>query len=275
MLLSGREPQDRSERMIANNYRALQYVRDNKSDPITASRVVELQKILTDGTLDESDGAGRFRRADEHIVIEDETGTLLHDPPAARELSARLDRLCEFANGGGTKEFMHPLVRAILVHFGIGYDHPFVDGNGRTARALFYWVMAREGYWLCEYLSISRILRKARAIHQILSLYRDRRQRRNLFHPPPARRSQSRRRRSAQLSEGEGERASRGRRPCTALASATGGAQRPTAGIAYPCTEEPPRRIHDRLAPSRARGRLLNRARRSVRDGEAQTSRAT
>ena len=102
MLLSGREPQDRSERMIANNYRALQYVRDNKSDPITASRVVELQKILTDGTLDESDGAGRFRRADEHIVIEDETGTLLRDPSAARELSARLDRLCDFANGGGT-----------------------------------------------------------------------------------------------------------------------------------------------------------------------------
>ena len=50
------------------------------------------------------------------------------------------------------------VVRAILVHFWLAYDHPFVDGNGRTARALFYWVMAREGYWLCEYVSISRIL---------------------------------------------------------------------------------------------------------------------
>lgn len=171
MLLSGREPQDRSERMIANNYRALQYVRDSKGEPITPSRVFELQEILTTGTLDEPDGAGRFRRADEHIVIEDETGTLLHDPPAARELETRLDRLCEFANGGGTREFMHPVVRAILVHFAIGYDHPFVDGNGRTARALFYWVMAREGYWLCEYLSISRILKKARAQYTRSYLY--------------------------------------------------------------------------------------------------------
>ena len=43
----------------------------------------------------------------------------------------------------------------------IGYDHPFVDGNGRTARALFYWAMARSGYWMTEFLSISTIIRKA------------------------------------------------------------------------------------------------------------------
>ncbi len=43
----------------------------------------------------------------------------------------------------------------------IGYDHPFADGNGRTARALFYWAMARSGYWLMEFLSISQFLRKA------------------------------------------------------------------------------------------------------------------
>lgn len=171
MLLSGREPEDRSERMIANNYRALQYVRAHRTEPISANRVFELQEILTTGTLDEPDGAGRFRRRDEHIVIEDETGTLLHDPPDARELAVRLDRLCEFANGGRASEFMHPVVRAILVHFGIGYDHPFVDGNGRTARALFYWVMAREGYWLCEYLAISRILKKGRARYTRSFLY--------------------------------------------------------------------------------------------------------
>jgi len=45
----------------------------------------------------------------------------------------------------------------------VGYDHPFADGNGRTARALFYWSMARSGYWLMEYTSISHILRKAPA----------------------------------------------------------------------------------------------------------------
>ncbi len=163
MLLSGRAPRDRSERMIANNYQALQYVREHRTEPITDRHVFALQSMLVDGTLDTPDGAGRFRRDDEHIVVEDETGTILHHPPAERELPERLRLLCEFANGGHTKAFMPPVIRAILVHYGLAYDHPFVDGNGRTARALFYWVMAREGYWLCEYISISRILRKARA----------------------------------------------------------------------------------------------------------------
>jgi Fic family protein len=43
----------------------------------------------------------------------------------------------------------------------IGYEHPFEDGNGRTARALFYWSMLNRGYWMAEFLSVSRILKKA------------------------------------------------------------------------------------------------------------------
>lgn len=43
----------------------------------------------------------------------------------------------------------------------IGYDHPFEDGNGRTARALFYWSMLKEGFWLTEFVAISQILKNA------------------------------------------------------------------------------------------------------------------
>lgn len=50
-----------------------------------------------------------------------------------------------------------------MLHFWVGYDHPFADGNGRVARALFYWAMLRHGYWLAQYLSISSILRRAPA----------------------------------------------------------------------------------------------------------------
>jgi Fic family protein len=171
MLLAGREPRDRSERMILNNFRAMQYVGHVKLERLTPSRVIELQSMLTEETLDDPSAVGRFRFPDERIVVEDEFGTVLHVPPPAEQLEERLALLCNFANGGGTSEFMHPVVRAILVHFWLAYDHPFVDGNGRTARALFYWVMAREGYWLCEYVSISRILKKARAQYARAFLY--------------------------------------------------------------------------------------------------------
>ena len=53
------------------------------------------------------------------------------------------------------------MIRSIILHFWLAYDHPFVDGNGRTARALFYWSMLHHGYWLFEYVSISQMILRA------------------------------------------------------------------------------------------------------------------
>lgn len=166
LLRSGREPKDRSERMILNNYRALNFIRESMGEELTPTAVLELQRVLTEGTLDNPDAAGRLQRPDEPRVgvFERETGGLVHQPPPAEQLPDRLQALCDFANQGETAEqFIHPVIRAILLHFWLGYDHPFEDGNGRTARALFYWYMRTHGYWLVEYLSISRILQNAPA----------------------------------------------------------------------------------------------------------------
>lgn len=53
----------------------------------------------------------------------------------------------------------------------VSYMHPFADGNGRTARALFYWYMLKEGYWLTEYLSISKIIYKSKPSYEKAFLY--------------------------------------------------------------------------------------------------------
>lgn len=162
MLQEGRKPRDRSEQMIFNNYRAMETIRQFRADPLTPERVLELHRILTADTLDDPADAGRLRRSDDVRVEDHRDGSLIHQPPLAAELPKRLEKLCLFANDHERSEpFVHPVIRAILIHFMIGYDHPFVDGNGRTARALFYWAMARQGYWLMEFLSISHVLRKA------------------------------------------------------------------------------------------------------------------
>ncbi|HEV2916108.1 MAG TPA: Fic family protein, partial [Candidatus Babeliales bacterium] len=71
---------------------------------------------------------------------------------------------CEFANDRKKDNFfLHPISKAIILHFLIGYLHPFTDGNGRTARAIFYWYLIRKGYWLIEYMSVSRIILGSRA----------------------------------------------------------------------------------------------------------------
>ncbi len=171
MIQEGRKPRTRSERMIFNNYEAMQFVRRFVGQPLSPEIVIELQTILTRDTLDDADAVGRFRRLDEDIVVEDETGTRLHTPPPANQLADRVRAMCDFANCKNDAEFIPPAVRAAILHFWLAYDHPFVDGNGRTARALFYWSMATSGYWLCEYVSISRILKKARAQYARSYLY--------------------------------------------------------------------------------------------------------
>lgn len=164
MLRSGRRPTDTSERMIVNNYLGMEFLRANTGEELSVPMLLELQRILTDGTLDDDNAVGRFRsESDDVHVVDQRDGTVVHTPPPASELDRRMERLVEFANARDEDEFIHPVVKAILLHFMIGYDHPFVDGNGRTARALFYWSMARSGYWLTDFLSISTIIRKSPA----------------------------------------------------------------------------------------------------------------
>jgi Fic family protein len=162
MLRTGRPPLDISERMIFDNYRAMQRIRELAKTPLTPEMVLELHRIVTDGTLEHPEYAGRIQDDQGlRVSVRDEEDRLLHAPPPVGELPGRLKALCEFANGESEAAYMPPVLRAITIHFMVGYDHYFEDGNGRTARALFYWSMLREGYWLTEYLSISRILRKA------------------------------------------------------------------------------------------------------------------
>ncbi len=164
MLRAGRKPRDHSEAMIFNNYRAMEHLRSLKKEAITPKLILDLHRILTEGTLEDPQDAGRLRKTDDVRVVDVRDQAVVHQPPTHTELPERLARLCAFANADETSlPFVHPVLRAILLHFMIGYDHPFVDGNGRTARALFYWSLARSGYWLMEYTSISHILRKGPA----------------------------------------------------------------------------------------------------------------
>lgn len=171
MLQTGRRPRNRNERMIANNYRAMHLVRSRTTVDLTPQFLLDLQKTLVDGTMRDEGAVGRLRTDADDVVVEDGAGSVLHVPPPAVELPERIDSLCRFANLRNGTPFLHPVIRAVLLHFWLAYDHPFVDGNGRTARALFYWSLARDGYWLLEFTSISRILRTAPARYARAFLY--------------------------------------------------------------------------------------------------------
>jgi Fic family protein len=173
MLSTGRRPHNRGEQMVFNNYQAIQFIRENGKADLSPEFLQELQKILTDKTLDDPNQVGRFRTADDVVHIVDERdGEIMHRPPPASEIQERLTALCAFANRPTSeKEFVHPVISACVLHFQLGFDHPFCDGNGRTARAVFYWMMLRSGYWLFEFLPISRLIYRAPARYARAFLY--------------------------------------------------------------------------------------------------------
>ncbi len=156
MIRDGTAPSSRGERMVMNNYLAMQKLLGMVPADLTLDDLLEIHAILGEDALDASDGAGRLRKRTENVRVEDAvTGDVWFVPPDADELPARLEQMLAFANDDDPTPFLHPVVRAIVLHFWLAYLHPFVDGNGRMARALFYWQMLRSGYDFAQYLSIS------------------------------------------------------------------------------------------------------------------------
>jgi len=163
LLRSGREPTSKYERMVVNNYAAMQGMKKWLGSDLTIERLHSLQRIVTRDTLDDPSQAGRFRHPDEPVrIVDDRTGEVVFTPPPAVGLEGRVQRVCDFANDHHTgDEFIHPIVKACILHFMIGYEHPYCDGNGRTARAIFYWYALRSGYRVFEYMAISELIRKS------------------------------------------------------------------------------------------------------------------
>ena len=171
MIMEKRLPRDRSERMIMNNYQTMQRILELRNEPMTRELLLEIHSLVTAGTLDNPFAVGRFRRPDENVMVVDQYDEVLHVPPPAEELETRVDSFLWFANNDDQAQFVHPFLKSMILHFWLAYDHPFVDGNGRTARALFYWSMLKHGYWLFEYISLSTIILKAPARYGMAFLH--------------------------------------------------------------------------------------------------------
>lgn len=171
MLRKKLAPRDRSQQMIHNNYQTIQFIVENKHRDLTPELLMQVHRLMTERTLDNDEDAGRLRENDDVVVVNELTGEVVHIPPSHTELDGFVADLCKFFNNTDDAVFIHPVIRAIIVHFMLAYAHPFVDGNGRTARALFYWYMLKRGYWLSEYLSISRIIYRSKGKYEKAFLF--------------------------------------------------------------------------------------------------------
>jgi len=133
--------------------------------------LLEVHRQITHNTLNNKTDEGRFRSTNDIFVVNQVESEIVHTPPDFNDVPELIEQVCHFFNADKHDFFIHPVIKGIILHFMIGYIHPFVDGNGRTARALLYWYLLSKGYWLTEYLSISRLIIKSKNQYESAYLY--------------------------------------------------------------------------------------------------------
>lgn len=171
MLRKQLKPKNKGQQMISNNYMTIRYLVENQTEEFSIEKLKEIQRLITYNTLANKEYEGSIRTSDDVMVMDNITGEVAHTPPPHNEIEKWLTNLCQFANKDDNENFVHPIIKGIIIHFMLAYIHPFVDGNGRTARSLVYWYMIKKGYWLTEYLSISRIIYRSKKKYEMAFLY--------------------------------------------------------------------------------------------------------
>lgn len=165
MLRDGRRPRTESEQMILCNRRLMDMAWLHRHDDMTPELLLDFHREATTGVDDVSYHPGETRTTDD-VWVGDDFGNIIHRPPEASKVNNLLRILVAWANIRHEKEtawksYIHPLLKAVILHFNIGYIHPFYDGNGRVARAMSYWMLFRAGYSAFRYISISKLLKEA------------------------------------------------------------------------------------------------------------------
>lgn len=174
MLREGRKTQNESEQMIVNNYNSMKAIEEDYKDrEMDMDLILELHSLITKDAKDSDSKPPRLRKKGDPVYVTNKaTGAIYHEGPDIQFVKEELKKFIKFANNGlGHETFVHPVIKAIILHFWMGYLHPFTDGNGRLARLIFYWYLIKEGYWAFVYLPISKAIKKSPKQYAMAYIY--------------------------------------------------------------------------------------------------------
>lgn len=172
IIMRNREPKNKHEIMIVNNYQAMLFITNEVKDvDLSENLLLDLQEIVTKNTLDDGWKSWRYRTDEDNIVVMNgATWEIYHRPPTVGIMKEEIKKLIDFANDkDGT--FIHPFIKATILHFWIGYLHPFCDWNWRTARAIFYRYLNKKWYKDFSYIPISRAINSSKKQYSTAFVY--------------------------------------------------------------------------------------------------------
>lgn len=159
MILNQEAPVNKSEKMILNNYTTLKYTMDNIDRDIDHDYIIDIWKMLTINTLDKEDITTGYRDRD---VFVKSSESIIYQGPEPKDVIPMMDSLTNYIN---SIEDINPIIKSCIIHYYFVYVHPFIDGNGRTARALMNLYLIKYEMDFFKYFSISKILTEKRSAY--------------------------------------------------------------------------------------------------------------
>ncbi|MBX3040098.1 MAG: Fic family protein [Bdellovibrionaceae bacterium] len=157
LIESGDHPRSKDDWMLLNNYEAMKWIKQNRSADVTIDLVKKIHAIVSKNTLegDDANFSGLFRN--DTVYVRSSANEIKHEGIPYHLIDETLLEALELT----TKHprYFPKIIKGILLHYFIAYIHPFFDGNGRTARALFYFKVMKNGLSFVELLSVSAYLK--------------------------------------------------------------------------------------------------------------------
>ena len=148
------------ERELLNYKKAMDFISKylGKDDPVSEGIVRELHKILVKGVRGENADQGNYRKI-QNYVVNSRTREVVYTPPAPLDVPHLMR---EFTDWVSKAEDVSPILVAGIAQFQFVHIHPFIDGNGRTARLLSTLILYKTGYDFKRLFTISEYYDKDR-----------------------------------------------------------------------------------------------------------------
>lgn len=140
---------ERDVQEVINYRKVIDYMERREKNAIDEDTVFDLHRIVVAKILDKQNSGG-YRQKD--VVIRNSvTGDVSFRPPRYIEVPYQMKDLISFIQNEGEA---HPILKAGIVHYEFVRIHPFLDGNGRTGRALSTLVLYKEGYDIRHFFAL-------------------------------------------------------------------------------------------------------------------------
>ena len=133
---------------IVNYRKAIDLITKNKDSDLTSEFILKINSILLDGIIDPAN-LGHFRKK-EVVILSSKTQNVVMEPPKAEEVESDIEELVDWFNSSDD----NPTLKSGILQHEITRIHPFIDGNGRTARLLSTWSLYRDSYDIKEFFSL-------------------------------------------------------------------------------------------------------------------------